>query len=216
MGFLRPGMGSRLRRWWNPLHWTSGRITLLLAWSNLFIGIYLFHASIYATAYAPWLGPTVAAIGALLATHAVLDVLGCLKRKRDGVDPLKGAATTMEGGAPSHSSNKRAGTSTSSINQHFDDADGFTQVNLSPRAGARAGAGAGEQRARSQQGGVQLGALGGRAASHQTRYSDQAAVGSRVLGGQRTAAEHRAASPVQDGELDWARYGPGGGDGRAI
>lgn len=83
-GVLRPNLHSTVRRYWNLLHWNLGRLVILAAWANIFIGIYLFKNSIYAgRSDKVWLGPVIASIATIFAVHVVLSLLGWWTKKAE-------------------------------------------------------------------------------------------------------------------------------------
>ncbi|KAG2434545.1 hypothetical protein HYH02_012212 [Chlamydomonas schloesseri] len=71
VGHVRPDPTHR-RRWiWNLLHHNLGRGTVLLAWANVYIGIYMAHTGFQAS-YAAWAAPIASVMGLLAITDLVL------------------------------------------------------------------------------------------------------------------------------------------------
>lgn len=132
----------------------------------------------------------------------MLAILGHLRDKRDGVDALRHKEISMETGTGNRGK-------MSTYQDPFDGADAFTEIAISPRAaGKGASAGAGSS-------GLQLAGMGERDGAARSS-SPGNAPGTQVMSGQRSVGEMRVASPTQDADHSWVRYGPGGGDGRAI
>ena len=47
VGLIRPGLDSPKRPTWNLVHWWLGRLTILVAWTTIYLGCYIFNVSIY-------------------------------------------------------------------------------------------------------------------------------------------------------------------------
>jgi hypothetical protein len=73
------------KRWvWNAIHNNSGRLTTLLAWADLGIGIYFMRNS---PAFVSWLVPISVSIFTVLAFDLVLSIVKCkrIDKKQDPV-----------------------------------------------------------------------------------------------------------------------------------
>ncbi|GIL79060.1 hypothetical protein Vretimale_45 [Volvox reticuliferus] len=73
--YIRPDPNSEKRGLWNLVHHNLGRLTILLAWANVYIGIYLAHTS-WGASYTEWVTPIAIVMGLLLITTLVLRLLG--------------------------------------------------------------------------------------------------------------------------------------------
>ncbi|MEW5318803.1 MAG: hypothetical protein WDW38_009990 [Sanguina aurantia] len=74
-GAIRPGHDSRLRSFWNPIHHNLGRISILIGWVMIYLGIWIYSVSIYGGSLLTWMTPLVAITGSLLLMHLMLTVL---------------------------------------------------------------------------------------------------------------------------------------------
>ncbi len=70
LGHLRVGPTHPKRRWWALAHHNLGRAAVLLAWANVYIGIYMYHTSIFAASYTPWITPIAIVMGLLVGGTA--------------------------------------------------------------------------------------------------------------------------------------------------
>lgn len=71
LGHLRVGPTHPKRRWWALAHHNLGRAAVLLAWANVYIGIYMYHTSIFAASYTPWITPIAIVMGLLVGRVAI-------------------------------------------------------------------------------------------------------------------------------------------------
>ncbi|GIL63771.1 hypothetical protein Vafri_17775 [Volvox africanus] len=99
--YIRPDPGAKKRGLWNLVHHNLGRLTILLAWANVYIGIYIAHTD-FGASYTPWITPIAIVMGLLLITTLVLrlhrpkvgkDTAG---DKAGDFDTLESAAATGE------------------------------------------------------------------------------------------------------------------------
>lgn len=75
VGLIRPKPMTPRRPAWNQLHWWNGRVTLLLAWVVIGMGIYLL-TSVWAVSSAAWAVP----LGVVLGLYVLADCgLTCLR-----------------------------------------------------------------------------------------------------------------------------------------
>ncbi|MEW5306052.1 MAG: hypothetical protein WDW36_008552 [Sanguina aurantia] len=74
-GAVRPGRDTRLRSFWNPIHHNLGRISILIGWVLIYLGIWIYSVSIYGGSLLTWMTPLVAITGTLLLMHLMLTVL---------------------------------------------------------------------------------------------------------------------------------------------
>lgn len=75
LGFIRPDIKAKFRPVWNHFHWNLGRATILLAWANVLLGVYVYHTSAYQAPLAAWMAPVAAVMGVLLIIHVVLLIM---------------------------------------------------------------------------------------------------------------------------------------------
>ncbi|KXZ51833.1 hypothetical protein GPECTOR_11g272 [Gonium pectorale] len=68
----RPDPSSPKRRLWYLLHHTLGRSVILLAWANVYIGIYAYHSSQWQASYREWVTPIAVVMGALVLVDLAL------------------------------------------------------------------------------------------------------------------------------------------------
>ncbi|KAG2423651.1 hypothetical protein HXX76_015168 [Chlamydomonas incerta] len=71
VGHVRPDPTHRRRALWNLVHHNLGRCTVLLAWANVYIGIYMAHTGFQAS-YAAWAAPIASVMGLLVIADVVL------------------------------------------------------------------------------------------------------------------------------------------------
>ena len=77
VGFIRPKPDSQVRPQWNMLHHWLGRLTIVSAWTTLYMGIWIAHASLtYQASYMYWLVPAAVVSGALVLADLALTLLG--------------------------------------------------------------------------------------------------------------------------------------------
>lgn len=73
LGFVRPTPDHSKRWLWNLLHHNLGRAAVLLAWANVYIGIYLYHAGYESEMrYVEWITPIAVVMGLLVLTDVAL------------------------------------------------------------------------------------------------------------------------------------------------
>ena len=99
LGFIRPAPTATRRPFWNLAHHNLGRVTLLAAWTVLYLGVYIAHGG-YNFSYAAWLAPITVVMGGMV----LLDVTLSLLRPRfadtspDAEAPAGAALGVEEGG----------------------------------------------------------------------------------------------------------------------
>ncbi|GIL79077.1 hypothetical protein Vretimale_27 [Volvox reticuliferus] len=79
LGFVRPSPEHARRGLWNLVHHNLGRLTILLAWANVYIGIYLAHTS-WGASYTEWVTPIAIVMGLLVLLDVALRIAGCGKK----------------------------------------------------------------------------------------------------------------------------------------
>lgn len=97
VAFVRPAPASALRPFFNFSHHWLGRLLLLSAWSNLYIGAVLYH-SVTLESAAPWIAAASAALGAILVADALLS---CRFTDQERKQLDEGGANCANGAAPS-------------------------------------------------------------------------------------------------------------------
>lgn len=117
IAFIRPGLEHTHRWVWTMLHSNWGRLTILVAWANIGLGIYLFD-SFYSTTgtrkYQDWTIAAVMLAAFFVVVHVGLDILAWV---RPDILPQtqtshshqlsklsSGNASSAEGYSPSHRS----------------------------------------------------------------------------------------------------------------
>ncbi|GLI65943.1 hypothetical protein VaNZ11_009624 [Volvox africanus] len=78
VAYIRPDPGAKRRGLWNLVHHNLGRITILLAWANVYIGIYLAHTG-WGASYTEWVTPIAIVMGLLVLLDIALRITGCGK-----------------------------------------------------------------------------------------------------------------------------------------
>lgn len=53
-GAIRPGHDARLRKYWNPLHHNLGKLSILVGWVMIYLGIWIYSVSIYGGSLLMW------------------------------------------------------------------------------------------------------------------------------------------------------------------
>ncbi len=66
LAYLRPAPDHSRRGLWNLLHHNLGRVTVLLAWANVYIGIAAYHND-FGESYIPWIVPIAVVMGLLVS-----------------------------------------------------------------------------------------------------------------------------------------------------
>ena len=95
LGFIRPAPTATRRPFWNLAHHNLGRVTLLAAWTVLYLGVYIAHGG-YNFSYAAWLAPITVVMGGMV----LMDVTLSLLRPRFA-DTSPDAEAPAGGGVPS-------------------------------------------------------------------------------------------------------------------
>ncbi|GFR42660.1 hypothetical protein Agub_g3597 [Astrephomene gubernaculifera] len=72
LGHVRPDPKHPRRGLWNLLHHNLGRLSVLVASANIYIGIYIYHVSQWQASYKHWILPIAIVMGALLMLDIVL------------------------------------------------------------------------------------------------------------------------------------------------
>ncbi|KAF6250602.1 hypothetical protein COO60DRAFT_1629545 [Scenedesmus sp. NREL 46B-D3] len=76
---LRPSPGSRLRGGWNAVHHNAGRLAVLLAWVNIWLGVAFWHQDGAMTnGLLAWVVPLAVVQGLLLIAY----VVGLMRKPR--------------------------------------------------------------------------------------------------------------------------------------
>lgn len=74
---MRPKPGpSALRNHWLLAHRVFGILSLIGAWTAIFLGVYIGHLSPYELGYVAWLVPICLSIGLFLIADVVLTLMG--------------------------------------------------------------------------------------------------------------------------------------------
>ncbi|GFR42661.1 hypothetical protein Agub_g3598 [Astrephomene gubernaculifera] len=74
LGYVRPDPSHPKRGLWNLMHHYLGRAVVLLAWANVYIGIYIYHVSEFEAKYKEWITPIAIVMGLLALLEIVLRV----------------------------------------------------------------------------------------------------------------------------------------------
>ena len=102
IGFVRPKPDARVRPHWNMLHHWLGRLTIVSAWTTLYMGIWMAHTSTaYQASYTYWLAPIVAVMGTMLLVDICLTAYTIMRP--EDVDDLAAVAAVSAvevGGMP--------------------------------------------------------------------------------------------------------------------
>jgi len=78
--FIRPAPDAPQRKYWNMMHHYLGRLTIVVAWTAVYLGIYIFHeAPNYQASYTQWLVPVAVVMGTLVIVDIVLTLLRSLR-----------------------------------------------------------------------------------------------------------------------------------------
>ena len=76
LGFIRPTPTASIRTYWNLAHHNLGRVTVLSAWTTVYLGIYIAHGSpTYELEYNQWLVPVAVVMGCMVLADIVLSIL---------------------------------------------------------------------------------------------------------------------------------------------
>ncbi|KXZ51832.1 hypothetical protein GPECTOR_11g271 [Gonium pectorale] len=86
----RPDPSSPKRRVWNLLHHWLGRSVILLAWANVYIGIYAYHSSQWQASYREWVTPIAVVMGTLVLADLALRLAA--PGGKDAAAPARGDA----------------------------------------------------------------------------------------------------------------------------
>ncbi|KAG1661777.1 hypothetical protein FOA52_003697, partial [Chlamydomonas sp. UWO 241] len=108
VGFVRPAPDSlKLRPAWNFLHHNLGRLSILVAWATIYLGIYIAHGSqTYAYSYNVWIVAMAVVMGTLVLTDVVLTVLRERAAARDAAMVAAQAAGDKEAGSAGKSTGR--------------------------------------------------------------------------------------------------------------
>lgn len=108
--FVRPAPDAASRPAWNVLHHNLGRLTLVVAWATLYMGVYLVHTAL-GQSLAAWLAPLVGTLGLLVGADVALTAVRgpLLRAAREQLElGGKGSDMEMRGGAGSDSGHAAA------------------------------------------------------------------------------------------------------------
>ncbi|KAG1674684.1 hypothetical protein FOA52_007208 [Chlamydomonas sp. UWO 241] len=85
IGFVRPAPDNeKLRPTWTLLHHNLGRLSILVAWATIYLGIVIAHGSpTYGYSYSVWIVAMAVVMGSLVATDIVLTVMRARSAARD-------------------------------------------------------------------------------------------------------------------------------------
>ncbi|GLC60034.1 Histone transcription regulator 3 [Pleodorina starrii] len=87
LAYARPTPDHPRRPLWNAVHHNLGRLTVALAWANVYIGIYIYHTK-FGESYKPWITPIAIVMGLLVLADIVLRLVGA-RRIKDTAVPLR-------------------------------------------------------------------------------------------------------------------------------
>ncbi|KXZ51834.1 hypothetical protein GPECTOR_11g273 [Gonium pectorale] len=98
----RPDPSSPKRRVWNLLHHWLGRSVILLAWANVYIGIYAYHSSQWQASYREWVTPIAVVMGVLVLLDVALRVVAVYRDPAASArkDPYAGGASGVVSPSP--------------------------------------------------------------------------------------------------------------------
>ncbi len=83
-GFFRPALDSLARNYFNLGHRWLGRITIVMAWVVIYLGISLYHTGIFKTSLIPWITPVAMSMGVIVLLDIILTVVGHSKTTPPG------------------------------------------------------------------------------------------------------------------------------------
>jgi len=91
--FIRPAPDAPNRKYWNLLHHNLGRLTMLVAWTTIYLGIYIFHKAPSLNAdLESWVVPVAVVMGTLV----VLDLIVLPLMAKRLVAPSDGDVKSLE------------------------------------------------------------------------------------------------------------------------
>ncbi|GLC72742.1 Histone transcription regulator 3 [Pleodorina starrii] len=99
LAYARPTPDHPRRPLWNAVHHNLGRLTVALAWANVYIGIVVYHND-KGESYTPWITPIAIVMGLLVLADIALRLAGAGRIKEPAV-PVRAEiyiGQTVEGG----------------------------------------------------------------------------------------------------------------------
>ncbi|GAX80927.1 hypothetical protein CEUSTIGMA_g8362.t1 [Chlamydomonas eustigma] len=97
LGFIRPNPTSHIRPKWNLLHQWLGRVTILAAWTTVYLGVYMAHESpVFQLSYVTWLVPITTVMGLLVLLEGCLTVLRPERKEDSGLAAQAAEVTAGE------------------------------------------------------------------------------------------------------------------------